>query len=110
VTRWVGMAALAASVLSACDVEDTDGGYTEAEFAQDLQRRVCEMIEECGGPECAYPDATATLSTATPGCDFDPVAARACIDEPWACTVTGSDFVPPPVCSEACGGSTTGTR
>jgi hypothetical protein len=100
----------ACSGISDKDGDSGDGGaLTEESFMDQYAERYCVEWAACNtSAEC--PVSTGETSTGTVAqtweCDFDPVAAAACLDGVWTCNVDfpGLEFVAPAqVCLTVCG-------
>lgn len=94
------------------------GAGSAEDFLEAFGEAFCDqaIALDCG--ECVEATGTTTTDPYVPDCDFDPVAAEACLDGEWTCTsitVPGADDVefvtPPDVCSQVfdCGTISTGT-
>ena len=96
------------------DDDDDDGGgggSPEEEFGLAFVDRYCDEWDACvtSGEPCLFEGTTTgggTTTTTTDPCEFDAVAAQACLDGEWTCNTeyAGFEFVmTPDACGDVCG-------
>ncbi len=87
------------------DDDATTGALTQSEFNAAYADKYCDEWATCNtSSDCPSTTTTCTASGTT--CDFDPVAAQACLDGVWTCNTTYPGFeypVGPAACSTVCG-------
>jgi hypothetical protein len=72
-------------------------GYSEAKFENKFEKVFCDKLAECSGMSCDGIEREEPVEA----CDFDPSAAKDCIDGNWTCaSFFGMQFPSPPA---ACG-------